>query len=73
MLLVLSHLPCSVIIIGVGNKYKSSQMNELDGDDKVIYDSSGMAVKRDLVQFVGFNEAVKRGNLAEQVLKEIPD
>ena len=48
-------------------------MNELDGDDKVIYDSSGMAVKRDLVQFVSFNEAVKRGNLAEQVLKEIPD
>ena len=30
-------------------------------------------MQSDIVQFVEFREAVKRGNLAEQVLHEVPD
>lgn len=48
-------------------------MEKLDGDDGVLRDDSGRAVERDIVQFVCFNDAVKRGDLAEQVLKEIPN
>ena len=73
MLVELSSHPCSVIIIGIGDKFRSSSMNELDGDDGVLFDSKGKAIERDIVQFVGFNEALKMGNLAELVLKEIPD
>jgi len=44
----LSALPCSIIIVGVGNA-DFSQMQELDGDDGVLRDSRGRAVKRDVV------------------------
>ena len=47
-------------------------MQELDGDDGVLRDRAGRAIKRDIVQFVQFNQAVARGNLAEEVLKEVP-
>ena len=47
-------------------------MEELDGDDGVLRDARGNAVRRDLVQFVEFRDAMKRGDLAEQVLKEVP-
>lgn len=67
----LSALPCSIIIVGVGNA-DFSQMEELDGDDGVLRDNYGKAVQRDIVQFVEFNKCVQRGNLAEEVLKEIP-
>jgi len=67
----LSELPCSVIIIGVGNA-DFSMMEELDGDGKLLRGTNG-ASKRDIVQFVRFNEALARGDLAEQVLKEIPE
>lgn len=67
----LSSLPCSIIIVGVGNA-DFSQMEELDGDDGILRDHSGRGVDRDIVQFVRFNECIARGNLAEEVLKEIP-
>lgn len=67
----LSALPCSIIIVGVGNA-DFSQMEELDGDDGILRDPSGTPCQRDIVQFVRFNECVARGNLAEEVLKEIP-
>lgn len=67
----LSSFPCSIIIVGVGNA-DFSQMQELDGDDGVLRDGAGRAIKRDIVQFVQFNQAVARGNLAEEVLKEVP-
>ena len=67
----LSHLPCSVIIIGVGNA-DFSAMEELDGDGGRLTNMMGKACARDIVQFVQFNDAVARGNLAEQVLKEVP-
>ena len=68
----LSHMPCSVIIVGVGNA-DFSAMEELDGDGGVLRDNQGRPVARDLVQFVVFNEAIQRGDLAEQVLREVPD
>ena len=47
-------------------------MEELDGDGQRLQNSIGQPCARDIVQFVKFNECVKRGNLAEQVLKEVP-
>ena len=67
----LSCLPCSVIIVGVGDA-DFSAMEELDGDGGLLRDNRGRAVERDLVQFVTFKEAMMRGDLAEQVLREVP-
>ena len=67
----LSQLPCSIIIIGVGNAEFSS-MDELDGDGGPLRDGRGRACARDIVQFVAYNQAMAQGNLAEQVLKEVP-
>ena len=47
-------------------------MEELDGDGGLLRDSSGRTARRDTVQFVEFRKAMKRGDLAEQVLKEVP-
>ena len=48
-------------------------MEELDGDDGPLRNTTGQAVSRDIVQFVEFNKSLARGDLAEQVLKEVPD
>lgn len=50
----LSKLPCSIIIVGVGDGNFSS-MKELDADIKPIFDNSGIKANRDLIQFVEFN------------------
>lgn len=50
-----SHLPMSLIIVGVGNA-DFAAMNELDGDNGVLKAPSGEPVKRDIVQFVPFRE-----------------
>lgn len=71
ILVELSAMPCSVVIIGVGNADFTS-MEELDGDGGVLKSSSGKSAMRDVVQFVVFNDAMKRGDLGEQVLKEVP-
>ena len=68
----LAELPCSIIIIGVGNA-DFSAMEELDGDDGPLRNSAGQGVARDIVQFVEFNKSSARGDLAEQVLKEVPE
>lgn len=47
-------------------------MEELDGDGGLLRDNRGRAVERDLVQFVTFKDAMQRGDLAEQVLREVP-
>lgn len=60
----LSREPCSVIIIGVGNA-NFVTMNILDGDNDVLTDATGRKCLRDIVQFVAFNEAVKKGSLNE--------
>ena len=64
-------MPCSIILVGVGNA-DFGAMEELDGDDGVLKNSRGQAVARDIVQFVEFNKAIAMGNLAEQVLAEVP-
>lgn len=71
LIVQLSELPCSIIIVGVGNA-DFSAMEALDGDDGVLRDSSGRKAQRDIVQFVEFNASMARGDLAEQVLKEVP-
>ena len=60
----LSSLPCSIIIIGVGNADFSS-MDELDGDGAMLRDDNGRPCVKDIVQFVAFNQAIAMGNLAE--------
>jgi hypothetical protein len=71
MIVDLSHYPCSVIIIGVGDA-NFQMMHELDGDDGVLRDDNLRACLHDIVQFVEFNKSLKHGHLAEDVLKEIP-
>lgn len=68
----LAEFPCSIIIVGVGDA-DFAAMEELDGDDAGLTNSQGQLVSRDIVQFVEFNQCVARGNLAEEVLKEVPD
>jgi hypothetical protein len=67
----LSFLPCSIIIVGVGSA-NFDNMKKLDGDGAPLRDAQGKQVARDIVQFVEFNQCIKRGNLAEEVLKEVP-
>ena len=72
LLVELSNLPCSVIIVGLGDDDFTS-MEELDSDLQLLTDDNGNTASRDIVQFVGYSEAMQRGELAEQVLKEVPD
>jgi len=67
----LSFLPCSIIIVGVGSA-NFDNMKKLDSDKALLRDEIGRKVARDIVQFVEFNQSIKRGNLAEEVLKEVP-
>jgi hypothetical protein len=68
----LCQFACSVIIIGVGNA-NFTAMRELDGDGPGgLKDQKGRQAARDIVQFVEFTKACQQGDLAEQVLKEIP-
>ena len=53
----LSQLPCSIIIVGVGNADFSS-MDELDGDGGPLRDDRGRQCARDIVQFVGYSQAM---------------
>ena len=71
MIFELSKLPCSVIIVGVGDA-DFGMMDELDGDGGRLKNSRNVPCPRDIVQFVIFKRAMARGDLAEQVLKEVP-
>ena len=50
-----SHLPMSVIIVGVGNA-DFTDMQMLDGDDGILRSPKGEPVLRDIVQFVPFKD-----------------
>ncbi|KAL7709252.1 copine i-like protein [Lotmaria passim] len=65
--------PLSIVIIGVGNADFSS-MEQLDGDGGVLRDRSRRCSRRDVVQFVPFNQFEGRdpATLAAAVLKEVP-
>ena len=67
----LADLPCSIIIVGIGNA-NFDAMEDLDGDGGRLYNSANIPASRDIVQFVQLNKALARGDLAEQVLKEVP-
>ncbi|KAI3660878.1 hypothetical protein MP638_006635 [Amoeboaphelidium occidentale] len=75
-----SHLPISIIIIGVGNGSTFEKMDILDGDDAVLTDQDGVQVLRDIVQFVPMRQLKNSKNdplayereLASLVLAELP-
>lgn len=71
-----STYPLSIIIIGIGNA-DFTLMDTLDGDDNLLTNSKGEVRKRDLVQFVRFNDfknscVQNASTLAAAVLEEIP-
>jgi len=67
-----AELPLSVIIVGVGNE-DFTNMKKLDADEEPLCNSRGVKMKRDLVQFVPFNDFKgDREKLAEEVLAEVP-
>lgn len=73
-----SHLPMSIIIVGVGSA-DFGAMDELDADT-VPLSYNGLNAVRDIVQFVPFrnfqsvsNPTLARAYLAKEVLAEIPD
>ncbi|XP_015427537.1 PREDICTED: copine-7 [Myotis davidii] len=68
-----SHLPMSIIIVGVGNA-DFTDMQVLDGDDGVLRSPRGEPALRDIVQFVPFRELknASPAALARCVLAEVP-
>ena len=72
LLIDCAELPLSVIIIGIG-KADFKDMIILDGDEFPLTDHNGRVTKRDLVQFVMYDQ-FKGGKqeLSDEVLKEIP-
>lgn len=68
-----SDAPLSIIIVGVG-KADFSDMDKLDADEHPLKSSSKVVMKRDIVQFVPFNQ-FKNGSsmrLEAEVLAEVP-
>ena len=63
----------SIIIVGVGDA-DFSRMEMLDSDHQPLSDNEANQSKRDIVQFVSFNEIKQTGfgNIAEKVLEEVP-
>ena len=72
LIVKLSDLPCSLVIVGVGDG-DFSQMEFLDSDDKMLKDKKKNKAKRDIVQFVPLTRAKAMGNLQEEVMREIPE
>ncbi|KAM6995478.1 copine-4 [Tautogolabrus adspersus] len=69
-----SHLPMSVIIVGIGNA-DFSDMQMLDGDDGILRSPKGEPCLRDIVQFVPFRnfKHASPAALAKSVLAEVPN
>jgi len=71
-----SHLPLSIIIVGVGDE-DFEAMDDLDSDDSLLR-SGSLVAKRDIVQFVELRKFVQSNGqwskhlLAKEVLAEIP-
>lgn len=71
-----SHLPLSIIIVGVGDE-DFGAMDDLDSDDSLLR-SGSLVAKRDIVQFVELRKFVQSNGqwskqlLAKEVLAEIP-
>ncbi|GAA6102310.1 copine-4 isoform X1, partial [Tachysurus ichikawai] len=69
-----SHLPMSIIIVGVGSA-DFTDMQMLDGDDGILRSPKGEPVLRDIVQFVPFRnfKHASPAALAKTVLAEVPN
>lgn len=75
-----SGLPVSIIIVGMGNS-DFLPMRILDSDNIFLTAPSGRKAQRDIVQFIPFNNFLRRGtnpaigrsHLASEVLREVPD
>ena len=72
LIVQLSALPCSIIIVGIGDA-DFSAMEELDGDDGILRDDLGNRCVREIVQFVEYKPTASRGDFADQIMKEVPD
>jgi hypothetical protein len=70
MIIEASHLPMSIVIVGVGNA-DFSKMDILDGDGKLLSGRTGTA-RRDIVQFVPYNKFRDPIRLAAATLAELP-
>lgn len=69
-----THLPLSIIIVGVGDA-DFTNMEILDADDNPLRHSrTGKLMKRDIVQFVPFNEFKTQhiSAIARETLEEVP-
>jgi hypothetical protein len=67
-----SHLPMSIIVVGIGNENFGS-MDLLDSDDHALKDETGKEALRDIVQFFPFRDYAQNGTrLAQAVLAELP-
>ncbi len=65
-------MPLSIIIVGVGSA-DFSKMEVLDADDSPMRSTWGETARRDIVQFVPFNQFKDRPHdLAKAVLEEVP-
>ncbi|XP_056901607.1 copine-4-like isoform X5 [Takifugu flavidus] len=69
-----SHLPMSIIIVGIGNA-DFSDMQMLDGGEGILCSTRGEPVLRDIVQFVPFRnfKNASPAALAKSVLAEVPN
>jgi hypothetical protein len=68
----LSFLPCSIIIVGVGNNEDWGCMESLDRAGGPLTDNNGRQCMRDIVEFVPFARDMMLGNLSEDVLRKVP-
>lgn len=70
----MSDLPISIIIVGIGKDKDFGNMEILDADNVVLTNDNQEESKRDIVQFVKYDDYGENiGRLAEQVLCEVPD
>jgi hypothetical protein len=68
-----SDLPVSIVIIGLGNAC-FDKMKVLDADISPLISRRYGRAKRDIVQFVNFNDVRRRGrDITSATLEEIPD
>lgn len=61
-----SHLPMSIIIVGIGNA-DFSDMQMLDGGEGILCSTRGEPVLRDIVQFVPFRNFKNVSSLFDSI------
>jgi len=64
-----SHYPISIILVGVGSNFPN--LSKLDADEKPL-NYEGVLAKRDIVQFVRYDEKTEERSFGTDLLAEIP-